>query len=115
MKLPVVRKTSSDRIEIVELDLNDVLFTFIEDGVIHYQTDTEVFSHIHTLEEQEMYLKKMGFKKIERSILARLDKAKWYDWGTSIVYFDSFPSKSGPKAPVSRARRKHLPASLIHI
>ena len=113
MQIPVVRRVSRQEFEIVMLDLNDVLFTFVESNVIKYQTKNEVFSQISTLEEQERFLSTMGFKKLERGYLVQMDKVKWYDDETHQVFFEPYPSKNVPSAPVSRVHRKDVPEELV--
>jgi DNA-binding LytR/AlgR family response regulator len=113
MEIPVVRRLSRQEFEIVMLDLNDVLFTFVENSVIKYQTKNEVFSQISTLEEQERFLSTMGFKKLERGYLVQMDKVEWYDEETHQVFFEPYPSKKAPSAPVSRVHRKDVPEGLI--
>lgn len=113
MKIPVVRRLSRKEFEIVHLDLNDVLFTFVEGSVIKYQTKTEVFSQISTLEEQERLLSTMGFKKLERGYLVQMDKVEWFDEETCQVFFERYPSKQAPSAPVSRVHRKDVPEELV--
>lgn len=113
MEIPAVRRLSRQEFEIVMLDLNDVLFTFVENSVIKYQTKSEVFSQISTLEEQERFLATMGFKKLERGYLVQMDKVEWYDDETHQVFFEPYPSKNSPSAPVSRVHRKDVPEGLI--
>lgn len=113
MEIPTVRRVSCKEFEIVMLDLNDVLFTFVENNVIKYRTKNEVFSQISTLEEQERFLSTMGFKKLERGYLVQLDKVEWYDEETHQVFFDPYPSKKAPSAPVSRVHCKDVPEELV--
>ena len=113
MEIPVVRRLSRQQFEIVMLDLDDVLFTFVENNVIKYQTKSEVFSQISTLEEQERFLSTMGFKKLERGYLVQMDKVSWYDEETHQVFFEPYPSRNAPSAPVSRVHRKDVPEGLI--
>ena len=113
MEIPVVRRLNRQEFEIVMLDLDDVLFTFVENNVIKYQTKNEVFSQISTLEEQERFLSTMGFKKLERGYLVQMDKVKWYDEETHQVFFEPYPSRKAPSAPVSRVHRKDVPEELV--
>lgn len=113
MKMPVVRRLNRKEFEIVYLDLNDVLFTFVEGSVIKYQTKREIFSQISTLEEQERLLSTVGFKKLERGYLVHMDKVEWFDEETHQVFFERYPSKAAPSAPVSRAHRKDVPADKV--
>ena len=113
MIIPAVRRLNRQEFEIVMLDLNDVLFTYIENNVIKYRTKSEVFSQISTLEEQERFLSTMGFKKLERGYLVQMDKVEWYDEETHQVFFEPYPSKNAPSAPVSRVHRKDVPEELV--
>jgi len=113
MKMPVVRRLGRKEFDIVMLDMNDVLFTYVEGSVIRYQTKSEVFSQISTLEEQERLLSTMGFCKLERGYLVHMEKVEWFDEETYQVFFERHPSKAAPSAPVSRAHRKDIPKEKV--
>ncbi len=113
MKMPVVRRLGRKDFEIVMVDMNDVLFTYVEGSVIRYQTKSEIFSQISTLEEQERLLSTMGFSKLERGYLVQMEKVEWFDEDTFQVFFERHPSKAAPSAPVSRAHRKDIPKEKV--
>ena len=113
MKVHVVRRLGRKEFDIVEIDLDDVLFTYVEGSVIKYQTKTEVFSQISTLEEQERLFSTMGFAKLERGYLVHMEKVEWFDEDTYQVFFERHPSKALPSAPVARAHRKDIPEGKV--
>lgn len=103
MIIPVVKRMGKQDFVIIELPKSDILFTFIESGIIKYQTSYGVFSHITTLEEMEQYLKGDGFQRVERGYLVQTDKIEYYDDDRARVFFGGEIS-----APVSRAHRKDV-------
>ncbi|CAI6080889.1 LytTR family DNA-binding domain-containing protein [Cohnella sp. JJ-181] len=94
-------------VEVIEIPLEDVLFQFIENGIIKFQTSYGIFSHLSSLEEFDRYLSGEGFRKVERGYLVQTDKIQRYDGDLGRVFFEG-----GISAPVSRAHHKDLVAFL---
>ncbi|MFD1955834.1 LytTR family transcriptional regulator DNA-binding domain-containing protein [Paenibacillus thailandensis] len=103
MRLPVVKRANKTTFEIVYVDLADVFYTFVEGGVLRYQTEAGVFAQISTLDEQERFLAENGFERIERGFIAQPAKATFYDDELSVLHFGEVH-----QAPVALSRKKVL-------
>ncbi|GGD75161.1 LytTR family transcriptional regulator DNA-binding domain-containing protein [Paenibacillus nasutitermitis] len=109
MQIPVVKKLSKKDFVIEMIAVADVLYTYIQDGTLMYQTKRETYSQISTLEEQERFLMTNGFQKVERGYLVQMNKIEYFDEERSCVFFEQHPaSKDAPNAPVSRIHKKDV-------
>jgi len=109
MLIPVVKRINRKEYEIEMIDVADVLYTYIQDGTLMYQTKGGTYSQISTLEEQERFLMTNGFQKVERGYLVQMNKIEYFDEERSCVFFEQHPaSKDAPNAPVSRIHKKDV-------
>ena len=109
MEIPVVRRLSKKEFDIETINVSDVLYTYIQNDTLMYQTSDGTYSQISTLEEQERFLNTRGFQKVERGYLVQMDKVEYFDEERSCVFFERPPAaKDAPNAPVARVYRKDV-------
>lgn len=107
--LTVVNKLSKKEFEIVDLNLKDVVYSSIESGVITYVTEGgHKYYQISTIEEQERYLERRGFRKVERGYLVQMSKVVGFDDERHTLYFENNPGPNAPRAPVSKPHETAL-------
>jgi DNA-binding LytR/AlgR family response regulator len=101
--IPVVKRLSNKSFEIVDLHIEEVVYSSIESGVITYVTfDGQTFYQINTIEEQERYLDRFGFRKVERGYIVHMEKVKGFNEDRHVLYFHKPFNQKAPLAPVSR-------------
>ncbi|WP_028560906.1 LytTR family DNA-binding domain-containing protein [Paenibacillus pinihumi] len=108
MQLPVIRRLGCENSEIVELDLNDILYVSRFKDRIIYHTEEEAFAQILTFAEQVRAFERHGFQRIERGYLVQTDKVSGYDEKLSVVLFGSNPNNLALSAPVATSYRKQF-------
>ncbi|WP_274651699.1 LytTR family DNA-binding domain-containing protein [Paenibacillus humicola] len=107
--LHVVKRHSKTDFEIVEIDLNDVLYVGTHNGDRFLQTHDDIYYYIKSPEEQERFLTSQGFVKVDRCYMVQMDKVEFYDEQRYRLYFEKEPvGKDAPSAPVSRAHLKEI-------
>ena len=105
----VVKRLSKSDFEIVEIDLDEVLYVGTHNGEKFLQTHTDTYYYIKSPEEQERFLTSQGFVKVDRCYMVQMEKVEFYDEQRHRLYFDKEPvGKDAPSAPVSRAHLKHI-------
>ena len=83
-------------------------------NVIHYALYVMLNTvSIVALTLQERFRSTMGFRKPERGCPVQMDEGKWYDEETHQVFFEPYPSRNAPGAPVSRVHCKDVPEELV--
>ena len=113
-KLDVVHRRSRTEFDIVEIDLaTDVLWTYVSNGVLHYQTRDCVYQQISTLEESARQLERIGFEKVERGLVANMAHAVAYDAAEARLYF-SRNLDVRLSLGVSKPFRAKIPAEITH-
>ncbi|SFS83949.1 hypothetical protein [Paenibacillus sp. BC26] len=99
----VVNRRKKD-FDIVEIDLDDVLFVGSYNGEKYLQTPQGAFYYIKSPEEQERFFEMQGFIKLDRCFMAQESKIEFYDEEMHHVFFEPEPiSRNALRAPVSRA------------
>lgn len=99
--LPVVKKLSNKKFEIVDIEVADVVYSSIESGVITYVTkNSEKYYQIITVEEQERYLERFDFMRVERGYIVNVSNVREFDGERYLLHFSD--DRKGPSAPVSK-------------
>lgn len=105
MKMPVLR-WNGESSELVELDLNDVLFINIEDRNIVYHTSSEKYFQITKLSELDEHLLNRGFDLLDKTNLVNMNKVKSFESKLGKIYFEEHPTKHSKYASVAAIQQK---------
>jgi DNA-binding LytR/AlgR family response regulator len=101
--ISVVKKLSNKKFEIVDIEVNDVVYSSIESGVITYVTeDGLTYYQIITVEEQERYLERFNFRRVERGYIVNMERVLGFDPERHVLYFNRPLNSKDPVAPVSK-------------
>lgn len=106
--MPVLRKLKSGASELVEIDLNDVLFIKIEDRNIVYHTLNEKFSHISTLSDLEDHLFDFGFDMLDKTNIVNMNRIKYLNEKHGNIYFEEQPTRESKFASIALIKQKVL-------
>ncbi|MEI7024884.1 LytTR family transcriptional regulator DNA-binding domain-containing protein [Paenibacillus sp. y28] len=106
MKMPVLRRREDKSTELVELDLQEVLYINIEDRNIVYHTRTDKYYQITKLSELDEHLPQLGFDLLDKTNLVNMNEVKSFDPKLGNIYFDEHPDKSSKVASVAFIQQK---------
>lgn len=105
MKIPVLLK-KKDGTELVELDLEDVLYINIEDRNIVYHTLDNKYYQISKLSELDEHLFDKGFDLLDKTNLVNMNKVKYFDAKYGKIFFEENPGQTSKYASVAAIQQK---------
>jgi len=103
--MPVLMK-SKESTELVELDLQEVLYINIEDRNIVYHTADNKYYQISKLSELEEHFYPLGFDLLDKTNLVNMNKVKYFDSKYGKIFFETYPTKSSKFASVAAIQQK---------
>ncbi|WP_372663461.1 LytTR family transcriptional regulator DNA-binding domain-containing protein [Cohnella sp.] len=108
MRYPVT-KDPDNKTEVIELDLDEVIFVDSQDRFIVFHTIEGIYypvlPKLSTLETQ---LGHLGFRRLDRTNLVNTNKIKHYDHERSLVFFDDSITKNSKYATISASEKSKL-------
>lgn len=105
MRYPVTRDPDN-KTEIIELDLNDVIYIDTGDRSVVFHTPDEVYYPVlPRISNLEMHLGQLGFRKLDRTNLVNTAKITHYDHEHALVFFDDQITKNSKYATISMSER----------
>jgi DNA-binding LytR/AlgR family response regulator len=105
VKMPVLAK-KDEGTELVELDLNEVLYINIEDRNIVYHTIDNKYYQITKLSELDEHLFELGFDLLDKTNLVNMNKVMHFDSRFGKIFFEASPSRTSKFASVAAIQQK---------
>lgn len=106
MHIPVLKKKSDGSTELIQLDLEDVIYICVENRNLVYHTQDESYFHISTLTDLKEHLSSFQFYLTDKTNLVNFKKIKKIEQKQGKIYFQDKPNSSDKYATIAFMKQK---------